>query len=182
MVFGSNLWEPVAERAFELFQQGLISHFIVSGHQSKRFTQPEGIVVRDYLISKGVEPELIFVDTLASNTGENAQNCTRILLQEFWRGGLPEVMLIAKCYHAHRAMTALEEQLLVHIWGEDLPALWLGVAQIPEYQPDVWLESPKVVQDRIGEVFRCWRYHKYQVRRTCGPIKDQFTRLRELTL
>ncbi|CAN5168426.1 hypothetical protein BH11PAT4_BH11PAT4_8850 [soil metagenome] len=184
-VFGSNLWRPVAERSVELYREGLVTHFIASGHKSKRFDKPEGVVLQDYLMDYGVNHNCIFVDTLATNTGENAHNAVEILTKEFSRDGLPEVLLVAKNYHTLRAMTALREHLAQAVGDGGIPSLFLGVADVATHHQDSWLDDPVAVEEVVGEVFRCKRYHKNPVRMSCTDrllIQSRLSQLQALTL
>ena len=186
LVFGSNFWEPVVGRAVELYAAGAVTHFIVSGHQSKRLERPEGVLMRQYLIEKGeVPPECVLLDTEATNTGENAANVVKIYTDSFWRVHFPPVLLVAKNYHTLRAFTALHERLLYELEEPRMPELFLGTAQLPSHQDDTWLDDPQSVEQIVGEVFRFKRYHREPVRVSCADrlrVESLLPRLQALTL
>ncbi len=186
LVFGSNFWEPVVGRAAELYAAGAVTHFIVSGHQSKRLTQPEGVLMRQHLIRKGGVPHhCILIDTKATNTGENAENVVRIYTENFWRVHFPPVLLVAKNYHTLRAFTALHERLIHELGADRLPEMFLGTSQLPTHQGDTWLDDPQSVEQIVGEVYRFRRYHREPVRVSCADrlrVESLLPELQTLTL
>jgi hypothetical protein len=161
LVFGSNLWEPVAARALELYRQGIITHFIASGHKSKRLPDPEGVILANYLMRGGVPKKQIFTEIHASNTGENAGNSLAQYAVHLAKEGNPPVILVAKEYHARRAMTALREQMVR--MEEAVQPSRVGLASVslgPEHSAETWVEHQAGREQVLGEFFRWVRYHQ----------------------
>jgi len=70
------------EKAAELLEKTEGSVCIVAGGMGPDEFRPEGEVMADYLISKGIDEERIFVDAKSKNTIENIENAIDIINEE----------------------------------------------------------------------------------------------------
>ncbi len=97
------------EAALEVFNQNPVP-IVVSGGQGGNEPRPEGEVMRDWLIEKGVPQDKILVDSVSTNTKQNIQHAMSLL------SGLniQNIRVITSDYHLPRALAiARDEGLLV---------------------------------------------------------------------
>lgn len=82
--------------------------FIVSGNGAKEnITEAEAM--RDYLISKGVKPDIIITDRLSNNTIENIINTNQIIKQVLSKGvKVKSITYVSSEYHLPRIVKILE--------------------------------------------------------------------------
>lgn len=90
------------DRALELFRQGLFPLIIVSGSIGEE-GRDEAVVMRDYLVQRGVSPEQVIVDSEGRTTFATAMN-TRKLIEE---RGLASALVVSQYFHVPRARLAL---------------------------------------------------------------------------
>ena len=101
---------------------------VTCGGQGSDEPAPEGTVMRDYLMSKGVPEEQVCADTVSENTRQNLRNA-RALLEAQGDGEARTVLIVTSDYHLPRAMALAED--------EGLRATGLGSPTKPEY----WLKN-----------------------------------------
>jgi vancomycin permeability regulator SanA len=89
------------DRSIELYRKGLLKQIVVSGATGKEGFN-EGMVMRDYLLSKDIPSQVIIADTMGADTYETAR---------FMRHLCPDrdcsVMVITQFYHVPRSRYAL---------------------------------------------------------------------------
>lgn len=92
----------LAERAANLYHQGIAPYILPSGGSTSQVETTEWEFLRNVGISLGVPPEAILKEDKATNTFENARFSLEILQQI---GIQPKkVVLVCKNYHARRAL------------------------------------------------------------------------------
>jgi len=97
------------EAALKVYQQNPVT-IVVSGGQGYDEPRPEGEVMRDWLLDRGVPPEHILVDNISANTRQNILRA--ITLMEGMT--IQNVRIITSDYHLPRALAiAKDEGLLV---------------------------------------------------------------------
>ncbi len=69
-------------------------------------TEPEGVVMRRWLIRLGVPESLVHAETAADNTWENAANIRAM----FEHAGIGRAVLVTSAYHMQRAVWTFEQQ------------------------------------------------------------------------
>lgn len=112
------------EAAYEAWQNNPVIIF-TCGAQGSNEPEPEGKVMRDYLIGLGIPEEMVIAETDSFNTRENLQNAAALLAD-----GTPKTILIVTSdYHLPRAMALAED--------EGLRATGIGSPTKPEY----WLKN-----------------------------------------
>ncbi len=112
------------DAAFDAWQKKQVPIF-TCGAQGFDEPAPEGQVMREYLLEKGVPEEQVIADTESFNTRQNLQNAAKLL-----EGTEQAVVLIVTSdYHLPRAMALAED--------EGLTATGLGSPTKPEY----WLKN-----------------------------------------
>lgn len=112
------------EAALEVFRQNPVP-IVVSGGQGANEPRPEGEVMRDWLIEKGVPPEQILVDRKSTNTKENIRYAISLLEGR----DVSRVMIVTSDYHLPRALAIARD--------EGLNASGTGSPCKPEY----WIKN-----------------------------------------
>jgi vancomycin permeability regulator SanA len=89
------------DKTIELYQKGLFPNIIVSGgFGSEGFD--EAIVMRQYLISRGIPENCIRVDSVGNTTALTAKNASQIMKQNNWHSA----MIISQYFHISRTRLA----------------------------------------------------------------------------
>jgi uncharacterized SAM-binding protein YcdF (DUF218 family) len=93
------------EAALEVFHQNPVP-IVVSGGQGGNEPRPEGEVMRDWLIEKGVPPDKILVDSISANTRQNILHAISLL------SGLniQNIRIITSDYHLPRALAIARDE------------------------------------------------------------------------
>lgn len=93
------------EAALEVFNQNPVP-IIVSGGQGSNEPRPEGEVMRDWLIEKGVPTDKILVDSVSVNTLQNIRHAVSLL------NGLDiqNVRIVTSDYHLPRALAIARDE------------------------------------------------------------------------
>ncbi|MFO7882490.1 MAG: YdcF family protein [Kosmotogaceae bacterium] len=124
---------------------------VTGGKPLGREAVSEGQVMKDILVSWGVNESDIIVDRNARNTKENALFVSEICKEKNWK----DVLLVTSAVHMHRSVTSLEKfSLNVYTWPADylydtislswidfLPtrdALKANLAAIHEFIGNIW--------------------------------------------
>ena len=111
------------ETALSAYQQ-LAQPIVCCGGQAGTEPAPEGRVMADWLIARGVPEADVLAETASGDTMENIRNAIRLL------GYTPEkVLIVTSDYHVPRALQIARDQGL-QAWGMSAPTL-------PEY----WLKN-----------------------------------------
>lgn len=124
------------DRAVELYRQGFFAHIIVSGGTDAN-GQNEAVVMRDYLVSKGIQKEDIWLDQAGYNTYATARNTALIMQSNHWQS----IMVVTQFYHVPRTKLALRRLGITPVYGAHArwitwqSAFWLlrEVAAYPAY-------------------------------------------------
>ena len=89
------------DKTIELYQNGLFTNIIVSGgFGSEGFD--EALVMRQYLISRGIPENCIRVDSIGNTTALTAKNASQIMKQNNWQSAL----IISQYFHISRTRLA----------------------------------------------------------------------------
>ena len=127
------------ETALSAYQQ-LARPIVCCGGQAGTEPAPEGRVMADWLIARGVPQTDVYAETASGSTKENIINAVALL------GGAPErVLIVTSDYHVARALQIARDQGL-QAWG-------LGAPTLPEY----WLKN------RAREALGWGKYLLYRV-------------------
>lgn len=90
------------DRTLELYVEGRFGHILVSGARGKE-GHDEAVVMRGYLMSRGVPAERILVDSQGYTTFDSARNAMKIM-----RGhGFGSVLIVSQYFHLPRARLAM---------------------------------------------------------------------------
>lgn len=92
------------DRTLQLYREGLFPFVIVSGALGKE-GHDEALVMRDYLVQRGIPAERILVDSAGVNTYASARK-TRQLMRE---RGLNRTLVITQYFHVPRSKLALKK-------------------------------------------------------------------------
>lgn len=92
------------DKALELYEEGYLENILVSGGVGVEGFD-EALVMKDYLVNKGVPEEHVFVDSHGNNTYLTAKH-TKALMEEM---GYDTVMIISQYYHITRTKLAFSK-------------------------------------------------------------------------
>ena len=98
---------------------------VTCGAQGANEPAPEAMVMREYLMQKGVPEEMILTETESFNTRQNIRHAAQLLAGYDVR----TVLIVTSDYHLPRAMALAED--------EGLNATGLGAQTLPQY----WLKN-----------------------------------------
>ena len=148
----------VAERAAQLFLDGLGDYLIFSGSSGKLtkdvFDKPEAEVFADVAMQMGVPSEKIVIEDRSTNTGENVR-FTSLLLNE--KGFSPKsFILVQKPYMERRTYATFKKQ-----WPNPETKIFVTSPQI-EYDNYFNADNPKtlVINIMVGDLQRIQEYPK----------------------
>lgn len=98
------------DRALELYRLGYFPYVITSGGFGKE-GYDEAVVMRDYLVARGVPVDRVIVDGLGDNTFASAKNTRRIARERNFRS----VMVVTQYFHISRSRLALRRFQIAEI-------------------------------------------------------------------
>ncbi len=100
------------DKCVELFGQGMMKQIIVSGGLGRE-GHVEGVVMREYLLSRGIPDSVIVVDGVAHNTFETA----RFVSEYCQKSKLSSVTVVTQFYHVPRSRYALKRFGVKHVFN-----------------------------------------------------------------
>jgi uncharacterized SAM-binding protein YcdF (DUF218 family) len=152
-ILGSND-TTVAERAAELYHQGLAPYVICSGGFGKgaRFSRPEAEVFGDVLLEHGVPKEKIILEPEATNTGENVLFVKKLLE----KGGyhFTSFILVQKPYMERRTFATFKKQ-----WPEADCLVTSPQISYTQYTADPDFKK-RCIATMVGDLIRIKEYPK----------------------
>ena len=148
----------VAERSAQLLLDGLGDYLIFSGNSGELtkdiFDKPEAEVFADIAMRMGVPPEKILIENKSTNTGENVQFTSQLLVE---KGLSPaSLILVQKPYMERRTYATFKKQ-----WPNPETKIFVTSPQI-EYDDYFTPEIPKdlVINIMVGDLQRIREYPK----------------------
>jgi vancomycin permeability regulator SanA len=129
------------DRAVELFQQQLFPQIVVSGAIETNGID-ESLGMRQYLVTKGVPAQAIFLDPRGFDTMNTAEDTAALMSQHGWK----RIMVISQYFHLPRCKLAFRKAGIKHVlvsyarffsWRD----LWAITRELVAY-PVYWLETP----------------------------------------
>lgn len=121
------------DRALELFRDGTVPRILVSGGVGIEGWN-EAVVMKRYLVARGVPEEAVFEDPQGIDTLHTARATA-----DFMRArGLQKVIVVTQFYHVPRTRLALRKLGTSQVGGararyHDLRDLWSLAREIPAY-------------------------------------------------
>ena len=92
------------ERTLELYREGYFPLILVSGGLGKE-GHDEAVVMREYLVQRGVPAEAILVDSEGLNTFASARKTQQLMSER----GLSKALVITQYFHVPRSKLALKK-------------------------------------------------------------------------
>lgn len=91
-----------------LVKQGKGATLLLSGGSGSRYDQDisEAMLLRDFVIELGLQPQQILLDTTSRNTHENAVNSAEIIRNHHYQ----HVLLVTSAAHMRRSLAAFQKQ------------------------------------------------------------------------
>jgi len=89
-------------QAVDLFEKGIVSKIIISGGTSRLIqkTRPESIHLKEFLVTLGISPGEVLIDSLSRNTYENSIYSMKLIRANGWNS---KVILVTSAFHMRRA-------------------------------------------------------------------------------
>lgn len=146
----------VAERASELYKQGLAPWVIVSGNSGELtkhiFNKPEAEVFADIIYQTGVPKDRIIIENKSTNTGENIR-FTYDLLQNLGHA-FNSFILVQKPYMERRTYATFKKQ-----WPDSSSKITVTSPQI-SYDDYFTYDMPRdlVINIMVGDLQRIKEY------------------------
>ncbi len=130
------------EKARELYEAELFEHVIVSGGLGRE-GHDEALVMRAYLVERGLPEEQIYVDSAGLNTYATARHAAAIMEDE----GFESALIVSQFFHLPRARLALER---------------FGVSEIHTARADLvrWQDPYYVAREVVAYVTYCFRAYE----------------------
>jgi len=100
------------DKAYELYEKEYFKYIIVSGGTGKEGFD-EAVVMRDYLIGKGIPKDKILTDSDGYNTYMTAQN-TKAIMEDM---EFDSVMIITQFYHISRTKLAFSRSGIKNVYS-----------------------------------------------------------------
>lgn len=102
-----------ADCVIDLYKKGVIKKIIVSGgfgffNKHKIPLKTEAMIMKDYLLSKGVKENDVIVEDRSKSTIENINNSIKLIGREFGLDNV-SIMLITSDFHMRRCMSILRK-------------------------------------------------------------------------
>lgn len=115
-VYPNGKMSPVlryrVDAALQAYEHGCAPYIIASGGVGKE-GHPEGTVMAEYLISKGVPADRVIVDNKGINSHMTAVNTRRIADQH----GFNYVVVVTSYYHVFRSQLAMKQEDFQNVYG-----------------------------------------------------------------
>ena len=91
------------EKAVELYESGFVRQIIVSGGVGRE-GHDEAVVMKHYLVERGIPESCVHVDSLGANTYLTARNASHIMQAN----GMTSAIIVSQYFHVPRARMALK--------------------------------------------------------------------------
>lgn len=88
------------EKAIELYKQGYGQYIIVTGGQGRTEFLPEGERMKTYLVEKGIDEKVIYVENRATSTYENLEYIRPILAEK----EVETIVIVTNRFHVLRSL------------------------------------------------------------------------------
>lgn len=126
------------DAAAEYLRKNPRTRCIVSGGQGSNEPAPEGVIMKRYLVSKGIEEGRITEENRSESTYQNI-----LFSREFCDPENDRIAVVTNDFHLYRSMAMAEKAGFAHVYG--LPA-----RSTPIYFPNNFLrECFAIVKDRV---------------------------------
>ena len=153
-VLGSNDLR-VAERAVEIYNQGLAPFVVCSGGNGKSsdFIETEAKLFSELMIGKGVPRDRIFLEPNSTNTGENVLFTKKLLDDKGIK--VNKVIAIQKPYMERRTFATLRKQ-----WPEVELSTTSPLLSFEEYYNSDLVFKDRFINVMVGDLLRIKEYPK----------------------
>ncbi len=153
-VLGSNDLR-VADRAVEIYNQGLSNLIVCSGGNGKNsnFTEPEAKLFSERIIEKGVPKEKILLEPNSTNTGENVLFTKKLLEDNNIK--VNKIIEIQKPYMERRTFATLSKQ-----WPEVELSVTSPLLSFEEYYYGDLVFKERFINVMVGDLIRIKEYPK----------------------
>lgn len=110
LVFGGKRLER-AERAAELYKQGLAPRLVITGGDKRGTGICESVRLKDHCVSLGVPEEAIVVECESVNSMENVKMSVSLIEKTIGWNNLHNVIIVSAPYHMRRVKQAIASRI-----------------------------------------------------------------------
>lgn len=161
VVGGAALVTDMAQRAAEIYGDGVANKIVVSGFTapSAKMNESEVMLLKRVLLSNGVSSSDILVDENASNTGANIIHSAKLLAQAEIK--VENVILVHKPFMTRRFLATAEA-----LWPKPQPKFFVTSVDIPfryyyRLHHQAYPDDPlRIVRSMLGDYERIKSYLK----------------------
>lgn len=150
IVLGMTLWQNPLDAALRLAAKGLAGRLVFTGGHNPQIGRPEGEVMAEAAIARGIAPERVLCEDRARHTGENLAFSWALLRAQ------PEpvraVNIVGISYHMARALLTARTVI-----PADVALGYQGYASV-HFGPGDWHINERGRRDVLGEVAKLGRY------------------------
>ena len=100
------------DKAYDYLEKNPGTKCIVSGGKGDNEPEAEGIVMKRYLVEKGIRPERILVENASVNTVENIKNSS-----EYLNKTKDTVGIVTNNFHVYRGVSIAKKEGFTHAVG-----------------------------------------------------------------
>jgi len=148
----------LAEKAAELYRQGMAKYILVSGHANPNI--PDYSSEADYLksiaISMGVPSEAIVCEHKASNTFENAEFSLALIKSKGLN--VEKAIIVCKAFHSRRSLLTYE-----YVFPNETKFLVSTITDKRGLNKDNWTTKQEHINMVMSEVEKIGRYFRDKI-------------------
>jgi uncharacterized SAM-binding protein YcdF (DUF218 family) len=150
IVLGMTLWQNPLEAALELHREQTAGVLVFTGGHNPRIGRPEGEVMAEAALARGIPAEMVLSEPRARHTGENFAFSWALI------AALPQtvrsVNVVGISYHVARALLTARTVIpnSVALGYKSYPSIHFGA--------DDWHLTARGRRDVLGEVAKLERY------------------------
>ncbi len=109
VVFGSNGRKSLAEKAFELYQKGLVKKIVVTGGYKGSFKKTEAEDIQARLLNLGVRSNDILIENKSLNTGQNVVLTRQLIEKEIGLEKVGSIIAVGNVTASRRFLMTLKK-------------------------------------------------------------------------
>lgn len=100
------------DKVVALYWQGWFTQILVSGGLGQEGFD-EAVVMKRYLVARGLPAEIIFVDSAGNTTRDTARNAAALMRKKGWHRAL----VISQFFHLPRCRLALQQEGILNVFS-----------------------------------------------------------------
>ncbi len=150
---GSGYIESV-EPLIEIYKKGLVRWIFISGyrHLSEKNEIPHSILLKNYLVKKGIPEQIIFTEEKSTNTKENILFSKVIIERKIGWKNISSIVFICRSYHSRRVLMTAEKYFPSDVEFYIIPWTYKGITK------ENWYLTKKGIKKVAEEIEKIGKY------------------------